>query len=108
MMVAYGYYNAAQTNTELVAAEAGKIIRVQRILLTAWGDVKVTLISDPGGAGSTNLLPPLHLASGSVLTLPLGPRSALVTGRGKSLGVTTAFKVMAAEHSVVVWYDVVA
>ena len=106
MTLASCSYNAVQVNTVLVPAQAGKIIRVARILVTTWSSMKVTLLSDPG-ADPVVLTPPLHVSSVG-LNLHLGRGLALTTARGKALGFHASFQLSAAEFSLMVWYEVVS
>ncbi len=108
MAVTFATYTEAQTDTELVAAQPGKLIRVLKLLVTSWGNVKITLLSDPAGAPTVALTPELHATSGKPVVLCLGRRYALATQLGKALGITTAFQVGATDHSVIVWYEVVS
>jgi hypothetical protein len=107
MAIALGTYSAAQTNTLLVAAQADRTIRVVKLVFTAWGPTRLTLIADPGGAGQSELTPAL-LTCGEPLVLRLGRRRALSAGRGLGLGITTAFQVTPTTHSVMLWYELVA
>lgn len=100
-------YVAAQTNTQLVAAQPGKIIRVLSVLLTGYGGMSVKLISDPGGGSATDVSPPMHFGGTEPLPLRLGRRFALTTERGKALGFTSAFQSAPAEYSLTIWYEVV-
>jgi hypothetical protein len=75
-------------------------------MITTWGAVKVSLVSDPESE-PLNLMPPLHTSAGPGVTLHLGRRFALATGRGKALGFTAAFQTTSAEYSIAVWYEVV-
>ena len=107
MALALGTYNSVQVNTELVPAQPDKIIRVLKLIITTWGSVKVTFLSDPG-ADPVALTPPLHTSGGTGLSLHLGRRFAMVTERGKALGFTSAFQLTAVEYSIAVWYELVS
>jgi hypothetical protein len=106
MAIANGSWISAQGGAVLVPAQAGKIIRVVRIVVTTWATVKVQLQSDPG-PDPLNLTAPLHVGAGHPLVLRLGRGGALTTERGKAFGMASAFQSGSAEYSVVVWYDVV-
>lgn len=106
MALAYGSYSSVQINTELVPAQPGKIIRVLKLVITTWGDLKVTLVSD-SESDPQNLTPALHTSAGRGINLQLGRRFALATARGKALGFSAAFQVTSAEYSIAVWYEVV-
>ena len=106
MALAFGTYSTVQVNTELVPAQPDKIIRVVKVMLTTWGSVKITLVSDPG-PDPVSLAPPLHTSGGPGIRLHLGRKFALSTGRGKALGFSASFQVGSAEYSLAVWYEVV-
>ena len=106
MALAYGTYGTVQINTELVPAQPGKIIRVLKLMITTWGALKVSFVSDPE-SDPLSLMPPLHTSAGPGIALQLGRRFALATGRGKALGFTAAFQLASAEYSIAVWYEVV-
>ncbi len=105
MTLAYGTFNSVQVNTVLVPAQAGKVIRVAKILVTTWASLKVNFVSDPG-ADPLNLTPAWQV-SGAGLNLQLGRSYALATERGKALGFSAAFQLSSGEYSVAVWYEVV-
>jgi hypothetical protein len=107
MTTVFGSWGTAQNGLVLVPAQAGKIIRVVRVLCTAWVGIKAQLQSDPG-PDPLNLTPSLHIGPEASLVLPLGRSGAVATQRGKALGVSTAFQSGAGEHSVMVWYEVVS
>lgn len=107
MAFAFGMYSEAQPGALLVPAQAGRIIRVLKLVLTTWGTSKFTLLSDPTGA-SVPLGPPWYLTAGAPLVIRLGRSFALATERGRALGIMTVFQMGPAEHSVSVWYEVVA
>ena len=106
MAIANGSWISAQSGAVLVPAQAGKIIRVVRVVITSWATVKVQLQSDPG-PDPLNLTAPLHVGVGHPLVLRLGRGGALTAQRGKAFGIASAFQGGTAEYSVVVWYDVV-
>jgi hypothetical protein len=106
MTLAFGAYGTSQTNTILIPAEAGRVIRVVKVVVSTWSALKITFVSDPG-PDPLNLTPPLYVGTGSPLVLPLGRALALATQRGKALGLTTAYQSMPGECSVAVWYEVV-
>ena len=106
MALAFATYGTVQINTELVPAQPGKIIRVLKLVITTWGSLRVTLLSDPG-ADPINLTPALHANAGPGLSLQLGRRFAVATERGMALGFSAAFQSSAAEYSIAVWYEVV-
>ncbi len=106
MTLVFGSYGANQNNTVLVPAQTGKLIRVVKLVVTAWTGVKVVLLSAPGPDPQA-LTPPLHVAAGMPLVLHFGRGLALVTGRGQALGVSTVFQSLPGEHSVAVWYEAV-
>jgi hypothetical protein len=101
-----GTFSTAQTNAEVVAGQPGMIIRIIKIAFGSWAGVKLTLISSPG-SDPVAMTPPLYIAGGRTLVLPLGRALALATDAGKGLGVTTVFQSTAAEHSVMIWYELV-
>jgi hypothetical protein len=105
MTAAFGTYATAQVNTVIVPPQAGKIIRVVRILITTFAGIKVTFLSDPGPDPVT-LLPLMH-SSTAGLQLHLGRSCALATGRGKALGFRSVFQLASGEYSIVVWYEAV-
>jgi hypothetical protein len=106
MAVAYGSWMTAQSGAVLVPAQAGKIIRVLKLVMTTWVGVKYMVQSDPG-PDPLNLTPPLLVGAGCSLVLRLGRGLALATQRGKALGVSTTFSGSAGEHSLTVWYELV-
>jgi hypothetical protein len=106
MALAFCTYGTVQINTELVPAQPGKIIRILKLVITTWEDLKVTLVSDPE-SDPQDLTPALHAGAGSGFSLQLGRRFALATGRGKALGFSAAFQMASAEYSIAVWYEVV-
>ncbi len=106
MTVAYGTYSTAQVNTVLIPAQAGKIIRVVKIMLTTFAGIKVTFLSDPG-PDPVGLLPPIH-ASTAGLQVRLGRGCAVATGRGKALGFSSNYQLGSGEYSLAVWYEVVS
>ncbi len=107
MAMVYGAYSAAQTNLELIPAEAGKIIRVVMLLVSSWSSAKLTLISDPGGAAQADVTPPLHFGASHVNVTRLGRSHAVPAERGKALGITLSYQGLPAEASVMVWYELV-
>jgi len=106
MTLAFGSYGTNQSNTVLVPAYTGQLIRVVRVVVTAWTGVKVVLLSNPG-PDPVALTPPLHVASGMPLVLHMGRSLALSTGRGQALGISTAFQGLPGEHSIAIWYEAV-
>ena len=108
MAMVFGTHIIERTNYELVAAVTGKIIRILRLVVTGWSDTKITLISDPGGMNPANITPALHFCINHELDLRLGRGLAITAERGRSLGMTTAFRVSGAEYSVALWYELVS
>ena len=108
MAMALGAYSTAQTNTVLIPAEPGKIIRIVTVLASAWVNAKLTLISDPGGDDQTDLTPAIHFGSARPLLARLGRTQALATGRGKALGITTGYQGVAGEVGLLIWYELVS
>ncbi len=106
MTLASASYTGAQSNTQLVAGQDGRIIRVVQLLLTTWVAVKLILISDPG-VDPQAITPPLHAGVGQPLLLRLGRGLAIPVPRSKALGVTTAYEAAVGEHSVFIWYELV-
>lgn len=107
MTLAYASYSTAQNNVEIVAGQAGRIIRVVKLVLTSWVGVKLTLINDPG-VDPQAITPPLHIGAGQPLVLRLGRSLPITVERGKGLGVSTIFEGAIGEHSILVWYELVA
>ena len=105
MTVAFGTYNTAQANTVLIPAQAGKIIRIVKIVLTTFAGMKVAFLSDPA-ADPVSLTPVLHTSTAG-LHLHLGRSCALATGRGKALGFNATYQLAGGEYSIAVWYEVV-
>jgi len=100
-------YTTSQTNTVIVEATADKIILVTRIVVGGETVGNWRLLSDPGGAGATELTPKLWVQGFSSVDLRLGRRFGLPVERGKSLGVTTSFAVPPSNHSLAIWYELV-
>jgi hypothetical protein len=90
MTAAFGSYITAQANTVIVPAQAGKIIRVVKIVVTTYASVKVAFLSDPG-ADPVSLTPSLHVSTQGMY-LHLGRSCALATGRGKALGFNASYQ----------------
>jgi hypothetical protein len=107
MTLVFASYSTVQSNTVLVPAQAGKIIRVVKLAVTTWATMKVILLSDPG-PDPLSLTPPLHVGSGVPLLMHLGRSLALATGREKALGMTAVFQSVPAEFSIAVWYELVS
>ncbi len=105
MAIATCVFNTSQTSVELVPAQAGRQIRILRVLGTTWATLKYTLLASPG-AGETALLAPLHVSNRG-LDLLLGRKYALTTERGQALGFSAVFQGTATESSLIVWYELV-
>ncbi|MEW6199198.1 MAG: hypothetical protein AB1601_11135 [Planctomycetota bacterium] len=106
MTLAFGAYGTSQTNTILIPAQEGRIIRVVKVVVSSWSAMRITFVSDPG-PDPLNLTPPLYIGTGSPFVLSLGRALAVTTQRGKALGLTTSYQSMPGECSVAVWYEVV-
>lgn len=106
MAIAQSAFTISQTDTVLVAAQPGKIILVLRVLATSSLSGNFRLASDPGGASETDLTPDLFMVAGP-LDLKLGRGFGLATERGKALGITTVYIGDPANHSYVIWYELV-
>ncbi|MCK4342024.1 MAG: hypothetical protein KAY37_09915 [Phycisphaerae bacterium] len=106
MAIAFDSYNTAQNNIVFIPAQTGKIIRVLKVLITAWTDVKITLLSDPGPVPE-EITPPMHVTKSSPLVLHLGRSFSLATKRGRALGLTALFRSTTEQYSITVWYEVV-
>jgi hypothetical protein len=98
-------FAAAQASIELVPAQAGRQIRVLRVVGTTWAALKFTLLAAPG-AGEAALHAPLHVSTRG-LELLLGRKYALATERGQALGFTAVFQGTPADSSLLVWYELV-
>jgi len=107
MTVVSESYSTAQTSAVLIPPQAGQIIRVVRVVITAWTDVRITLLSDPGPAPD-ELLAPLYAGKSGPVCLRLGRSHAIVTERGRGLGMHASFNGTAGQYSVSVWYEVVS
>jgi hypothetical protein len=89
----------------LVSAAPGKLLVVKRLIFTAGVSGNIRLQSDAGGAGEADITPKLYLAGNRILDLGLGRVWGVATGRGASLGFTTAMAI-SGSYTVVVWYEV--
>ena len=100
-------YGASQTNAVVVPATGGKIILVLRLLVSGDSNFNMRLQSDPGGADDADLTPTLYVSGDRVIDLKLGRAFGLAAGRGKALGLTSDVAFSPADHSVMVWYELV-
>lgn len=100
-------YTANQTNTELVAAMAGKLIRVLRVLVTFESAGTIKLISAPGLAEAADVTPLLYLGAAGLLHLDLPREQALTATRGKALGFTSSIAAAGKGQGIMIWYELV-
>lgn len=105
MQLVKASFTEDQANALLVAAQAGKRIRVTQVVVTTSSTAQVTLRADPGASG-TDVTEVLYVSS-SPLVLRLGRRFALTLGAGEALGVTVDFTLQGGGLSVHIWYEVV-
>ncbi|MCH8806407.1 MAG: hypothetical protein IH986_10000 [Planctomycetes bacterium] len=106
MAIVQSAFTSSQTDTVLVAAQSDKIILVLRVLATSDVSGNFKLASDPGGASETDLTPDLFMVAGP-FDLKLGRGFGLATERGKALGITTFYNGDPANHTYVIWYELV-
>jgi hypothetical protein len=103
---AYDAIAASATDSSLVAAVAGKRIRVLGLVINQ-GDTTpstVTLNTKPAGAG-TAIFAPLKAAANGGFVIPYSPVGYTTTGIGEGLSVTTG---AGSTTTVAVLYDLVA
>lgn len=100
-------YSANQTNAELVAAVAGKLIRIVRILATFEASGTFKLISSPGQPYAADLTGLLYLGAGSLIQMDLGRAQGLVTERGKALGYTSNIGGASKGQGLMIWYELI-
>jgi hypothetical protein len=103
---AYDAIAAGTTDSALVAAVAGKRIRVLSVIINQ-GDTTpsaVTLNTKPAGSG-TAIFPPLKAAANGGFVIPYNPVGYTATGIGEGLAVTTG---AGSTTSVTVLYDLVS
>lgn len=107
MALAYQRFTTAQTDAQLIAAEPGKTIRIVKLLVTTWANLKLTLLSDPGPQ-EVGLMAPVHVSTSAPLLLHLGRNGAVAAQPGKAVGITAAFAGSSGEYSIHIWYEVVS
>lgn len=91
----------------LAAGEAGRTIRMQRMIFSGTTGGTVRLVSDPGGAGQADLCPSLFFRPNVPIDLALSVIEAVAAPSGKSVGVVVTLASGSANYSVNLWYDLV-
>ncbi len=107
MALAIFNYSDAQAGQSLAAAQADRIIRVERLILTSWVGVAITLVSDPGGVGEVAISATLRYSPGGLGVFEFPKPYALITERGRALGLNTSFQSSSGNYGVMVWYEYV-
>lgn len=100
-------YSTNQTNTELVAATSGKLIRILRVLASFESAGTLKLISSPGQADAADVTPLIYMASAGLLHLDLPREQALTTARGRALGFTSSIASAGKGQGIMIWYELV-
>lgn len=106
MAIVRAEFNDTGGGATLLAAQPGRIIRVERLLLHSVQSGSLRLTADPAGT-PTDLTPRLYLASQGRVWLPLAPPFALDVPRGQALGLTAEFT-FTNSYGVMLWYELVA
>ncbi|MDX2199260.1 MAG: hypothetical protein SF069_09865 [Phycisphaerae bacterium] len=107
MALAIFNYSDAQAGQTLAAAQPDRIIRVERLIITSWVGVAITLVSDPGGVGEAAISATLRYSPGGLGVFEFPKPYALTTERGRALGLNTSFQSSAGNYGVMVWYEYV-
>lgn len=107
MALVVANYSANQSNTQVIPAVTDRLILVTRFQFFGNYEGYCKLISDPTGS-PVDLTPPLYFPYYGSIVLELGRAWGLTTGRGKGLGFSSVMALSPKNHSILVWYEVVA
>lgn len=107
MAIAIQNYNDFESGAVIVPAQAGLVIRVERLLVTSWVGMALTLLSDPGGAEEQAITAALRIMGGSVGVFDFAGKYAISTARGTALGLSSFYQSTSSAYGVMVWYEYV-